>query len=86
MTLYKGHLKGTYLPNKLTCNTEELLQNNISLQFEGGHTLIATLQCKFYSENEVEHCHWGQTLTWLEYECKVEDGSSHVDVLREKYL
>ncbi|XP_076095422.1 CB1 cannabinoid receptor-interacting protein 1-like [Mytilus galloprovincialis] len=54
--------------------------------FEGGHTLIVTLQCKFYSENEVEHCHWGQTLTWLEYECKVEDGSSHVDVLREKYL
>lgn len=47
---------------------------------------MVSLQCKLYPENEVEHCHWGQPLTRLEYECKVEEGTTHVDVLKEKYL
>jgi hypothetical protein len=55
-------------------------------QFDQGQSLMVSLQCKLYPENEVEHCHWGQPLTWLEYECKVEEGTTHVDVLKEKYL
>lgn len=58
----------------------------ILFQFNEGQSLMVSLQCKLYPENEVEHCHWGQALTWLEYECKVEEGTTHVDVLKEKYL
>lgn len=58
----------------------------ITLVFMEGYSLMINLQCKLYPEKEVEHAHWGQVLTWLEYECKVEEGTSHVDVIREKYL
>lgn len=54
-------------------------------QFQGGYSLTVTLQCKFYKENEVEHCQWGQAMHYLDYDCEIKEGSSHIDVLREKH-
>lgn len=57
----------------------------ISFKFQGGYNLTVSLQCKFYKEKEVEHCQWGQALTYLDYDCEIKQGSSNIDVLKEKH-
>lgn len=44
------------------------------------------LQCKFYKAGETDHSHWGQKLTAIDMDCKMEDGHNYVTILKEKYL
>lgn len=55
-------------------------------ELEHGLSLKTQMQCKFYNEKEVEHSKWGNTLTSIEYDCKVSEGHTYVTVTKERYL
>ena len=43
------------------------------------------LQCKLYKEEDKQHAHWGDSFHCIEYECKIPDGSTYIDVLKETF-
>ncbi|CAD5119864.1 DgyrCDS8448 [Dimorphilus gyrociliatus] len=45
--------------------------------------LKTTLQCKLYKEEEKTHCKWGDLANFLEYDCKIPDGATYVDVTKQ---
>ncbi|KAK3092413.1 hypothetical protein FSP39_002527 [Pinctada imbricata] len=51
-----------------------------------GVFMRAEVQCKFYNEGEQDHSKWGTPLTSVDYDCRVEEGGIHVDIVKEKYL
>ena len=55
-------------------------------QLENGVYMKFSLQCKMYKVGETDHAHWGQKLTAIDFDCKMEDGHNYVTVTREKYL
>jgi len=45
--------------------------------------LKLTLQCKLYAEAEKSHARWGTPLTHIEYDCKVPENGTYIDVVKE---
>ncbi|XP_046371790.1 CB1 cannabinoid receptor-interacting protein 1-like [Haliotis rufescens] len=58
----------------------------VVLEMSNGVYMKLALQCKFYPEEETQHCHWGQPLHNIEYECNVPDGCTYVDITSTKLL
>ncbi|CAH1793250.1 unnamed protein product [Owenia fusiformis] len=48
-------------------------------------TFKVNLQCKFYGETEKQHVNWGDACHFIDYDCKLPDGSSFVDVVKETF-
>ena len=45
--------------------------------------LKLNLQCKFYRESERDHVVWGDIVNYIEYECRMPEGSSFADITKE---
>ncbi|XP_062602808.1 CB1 cannabinoid receptor-interacting protein 1-like [Saccostrea cucullata] len=58
----------------------------VALTFDDGAALTVLLQCKFYSQSEIEHCRWGSSLTWIEYDCTLTEGQTGVQVNKHKFV
>ncbi|XP_045213276.2 uncharacterized protein LOC123564065 [Mercenaria mercenaria] len=56
------------------------------LELENGVYMKISLQCKLYKVGETDHSHWGQKLTTVDMDCKMEEGHNYVTIMREKYL
>ncbi|XP_045165252.1 uncharacterized protein LOC123529107 [Mercenaria mercenaria] len=64
-------------------NRKEIL---LMLEFQNGAYMKTSLQCKLYKAGETSHSHWGQKLSAIDVECKIEEGHNYITVLKEKYL
>lgn len=48
-------------------------------------TLRTSLQAKMYKADDTHHCEWGNTFSWIEYECNANEHRNHVDVAKETF-
>ncbi|XP_069117545.1 CB1 cannabinoid receptor-interacting protein 1-like [Argopecten irradians] len=55
-------------------------------EFDHGVTMKTNIQIKLYKTGETEHSSWGQPLNMIDFDCKVADGQTYVDIVKEKYL
>ncbi|KAI0226185.1 hypothetical protein LSAT2_023149 [Lamellibrachia satsuma] len=53
------------------------------VQLQDLPTLKLSLQCKLYAESEKSHARWGTPLSHVEYECRVPQNGTYVDVVKE---
>lgn len=58
---------------------------HVLFQIKDAGELKVTFQCKFYSETEKEHAHWGTVLNQIELDCQVPESASYVDVVKETF-
>lgn len=59
------------------------LDVNFLIQLQDLPELKLTLQCKLYAEAEKSHARWGTPLSHIEYECKVPENGTYIDVVKE---
>lgn len=58
----------------------------LMLEFQSGGYMNLSFQCKLYKAGEISHSQWGQKLTAVHVDCKMEDGHNYITILQEKYL
>ena len=57
----------------------------ITLSDQGRPDVEVQLPNKGVQQAESNHSHWGNQLSYIDYDCKIPEGSSFVDVVKETF-
>lgn len=57
-----------------------------TLECENGVNMNFTIQCKVYKAGEINHAHWGQKLSTVNMDCKINKEQNCIKILNEKYF
>ncbi|KAH3697356.1 uncharacterized protein LOC127862625 isoform X1 [Dreissena polymorpha] len=58
----------------------------IVIELENGVYMKVTLQCKVYAPGDKSHAQWGDKLSMIDMDCRLDPAHNYVTILKEKYL
>lgn len=57
----------------------------ILIKLQGGYELSISLQVKWYKATSTQHCEWGTSVKFIEYECTIDQTTNSIKVIKDTY-